>query len=180
MRLASLKAVCARQLPTPPAIPPPQTTPRRVQGRDRRWEAGAVAGLARLRELQLELQASSRRCACFVGLDWGLTGACCVAAWLAHAASAATHSTRRFTPPLPACSPRRREGLLGLSVAGTLRQCLRLGLKDQAAKLAREFKVGAGTAGAGGLLAARAPVFFSGPFACKEQAALLLSAVCSH
>lgn len=34
----------------------------------------------------------------------------------------------------------RREGFLGLSVADTIRQCLRLGLKDAAAKLAREFK----------------------------------------
>ncbi|PRW05770.1 Vacuolar sorting-associated 16 [Chlorella sorokiniana] len=64
------------------------------QGRDRRWEAAAVQTMARLREQQLELQASSRR-----------------------------------------------EGFLGLSVADTIRQCLRLGLKDAATKLAREFKV---------------------------------------
>jgi hypothetical protein len=31
---------------------------------------------------------------------------------------------------------------VGLSAADTIRQCLRLGLKDQAQKLAREFKVG--------------------------------------
>jgi hypothetical protein len=32
-----------------------------LQGRDHRWEAGAVQALARLREQQLDLQASSRR-----------------------------------------------------------------------------------------------------------------------
>lgn len=35
---------------------------------------------------------------------------------------------------------RCREGFLGLSVADTIRQCLRLGLKDAASKLVREFK----------------------------------------
>ena len=37
-----------------------------------------------------------------------------------------------------------REGFLGLSVADTIRHCLRLGLKDQAQRLAKEFKVGRG------------------------------------
>ncbi|KAL4440601.1 hypothetical protein ABPG75_003602 [Micractinium tetrahymenae] len=37
-------------------------------------------------------------------------------------------------------SSTRREGFVGLSVADTIRQCLRLGLKDQAQKLARDFK----------------------------------------
>ncbi len=35
-----------------------------------------------------------------------------------------------------------REGFVGLSVADTIRQCLKLGLKDQAAKIAKDFKVG--------------------------------------
>lgn len=35
---------------------------------------------------------------------------------------------------------RCREGFLGLSLADTIRQCLRLGLKDAATKLTREFK----------------------------------------
>jgi hypothetical protein len=35
----------------------------------------------------------------------------------------------------------RREGLIGLSVADTIRQCIKLGLKDQAQKVGREFKV---------------------------------------
>lgn len=35
----------------------------------------------------------------------------------------------------------RREGFLQLTVAGTIRQCLKLGLKDQAQKVGREFKV---------------------------------------
>ena len=53
-----------------------------------------MQSLARLRELQLELQGSSRR-----------------------------------------------EGFVGLSAADTVRMCLRLGLKEQAAKVAKEFKV---------------------------------------
>ena len=35
-----------------------------------------------------------------------------------------------------------REGFVGLPVADTIKLCLRLGLKDQATKLARDFKVG--------------------------------------
>lgn len=35
----------------------------------------------------------------------------------------------------------QREGLVGLSVADTIRQCIKLGLKDQAQKVGREFKV---------------------------------------
>ena len=46
-----------------------------------------------------------------------------------------------FQPP-HALSGGCREGFVGLSAADTIRQCLRLGLKDQAQKLAREFKVG--------------------------------------
>lgn len=38
-------------------------------------------------------------------------------------------------------SSTKRDGFVGLSVADTVRQCLRLGLKDQANKLAREFKM---------------------------------------
>ena len=100
-----LRAPCA--LPAcasrPPGAPLLRRPPRPLsclppaarQGRpDHRWEAGAVQQLARLRELQLELQGSSRR-----------------------------------------------EGFLGLSAADTVRLCLRLGLKDQAARVAREFKV---------------------------------------
>ncbi len=34
-----------------------------------------------------------------------------------------------------------REGFLGLSVTGTIRQCHKLGLKDAAARFAREHKV---------------------------------------
>ncbi|KAL4852826.1 hypothetical protein ACK3TF_006093 [Chlorella vulgaris] len=64
------------------------------QARDHKWEAAAVQALGRLREQQLELQASSRR-----------------------------------------------EGFVGLSVADTIRLCLRLGLRDQAQRLARDFKV---------------------------------------
>lgn len=44
-------------------LPPPHFTTLGppLQGRDRRWEAGAAQALARLREQQLDLQASSRR-----------------------------------------------------------------------------------------------------------------------
>jgi vacuolar protein sorting-associated protein 16 len=35
----------------------------------------------------------------------------------------------------------KREGLIGLSVADTIRQCIKLGMKDQAQKVGREFKV---------------------------------------
>lgn len=42
-------------------------------------------------------------------------------------------------PPHPCLTP--REGFVGLSVADTIRLCLRLGLKDQAHRLARDFKV---------------------------------------
>ncbi|EFN53979.1 hypothetical protein CHLNCDRAFT_135924 [Chlorella variabilis] len=38
-------------------------------------------------------------------------------------------------------SSSRREGFVGLPVADTIKLCLRLGLKDQATKLARDFKV---------------------------------------
>lgn len=43
-------------------------------------------------------------------------------------------------PWCPGSFHRCREGFVGLSVADTIRQCLRLGLKDQAQKLARDFK----------------------------------------
>ncbi|RMZ53249.1 hypothetical protein APUTEX25_005238 [Auxenochlorella protothecoides] len=62
--------------------------------RDTRFEAAQVTALARLREQQLELEASTSR-----------------------------------------------EGFLGLSVTGTIRQCHKLGLKDAAARFAREHKV---------------------------------------
>lgn len=38
-------------------------------------------------------------------------------------------------------SSRFREGFLGLSVTGTIRQCYKLGLKDAAARFAKEHRV---------------------------------------
>jgi hypothetical protein len=123
-----------------PAVP--------AQGRDHRWEAAAVQGLARLREQQLELQSSSRRWVCPAcllvdGLRVSAYPplpqiACFAAHSLGAAAFPANHHQHPLLPVLPgAC----REGFVGLSASDTIRQCLRLGLKDQAQKLAREFKV---------------------------------------
>ena len=113
-----------------------------AQGRDHRWEAAAVQGLARLREQQLELQSSSRRWVlpCLPAMSGRVCVCLCLPCLPRLVRSHRLAPQRVPTPPF--CARLCREGFVGLSAADTIRQCLRLGLKDQAQKLAREFKVG--------------------------------------
>ena len=118
--------------------PATHTTHNLPQGKDHRSEAAAVQQLARLREQQHELQASTRRRAPSHRCRHGCHR---IAPPIALSAGAARHPPDR-PPACPPIAPaaRCREGFVGLSVADTLRQCLRLGLKDQAARIAREHK----------------------------------------
>ena len=119
----------------PGECPPP---PPRLQGRDRKWEAAAGAGpgaAAGATAGAPEQHSQARGRAGEAGR--GDRAAC------RRGGSHLPLALRRLLCPLtvPPCLACRREGFLGLSVADTLRQCLRLGLKEQAQKLAREFKV---------------------------------------
>ena len=102
-----------------------------------------MQGLARLREQQLELQNSSRRWVCPACLRSRGCFFTCPALPFSHPLHLTYWAPLNFFPTPPhALSGGCREGFVGLSAADTIRQCLRLGLKDQAQKLAREFKVG--------------------------------------